>query len=107
MKAVWTLGAEPVAEGQVNTPTEKSGSPHPKPDFQMGHDFLSSSFFTVPKDNLVSKGKDGGGAWVQESMNFKFRAQELWTSLSQPRVSDTHTLLGIRTTKNVVFTFKF
>lgn len=34
---------------------------HPKPDFQMGHGFLSSPFFTAPNDNLVSERK---GEWV-------------------------------------------
>lgn len=50
----------------------------------------------------VGWGEPRGG----ESMNFEFWVQEYWTSLSKPW-ADTQTLLGIRTTKNVIFNFTF
>lgn len=37
---------------------------HPRPDFQMGHGFLSSPFSTASNDSLVSERKGGGGRWV-------------------------------------------
>lgn len=63
IQAVWTLGTEPVAEGQESIPWSNLFFPHPKPDFQVGHGFLSSPFSTAPNDNLVSerKGWWGGG----------------------------------------------
>lgn len=62
-KAVWTPSTEPAAEGQENRPVERSVFPHAKPDFQMGYGFLSSPFFTAPKDNLVSERKEGRSCW--------------------------------------------